>query len=74
MTLSSDSKFSEGYQAHGFFGLGFDPLSDPVAYPLLDEGEIAEVAPFGERCAFAENDSLFSAGDYPFNSYAILSL
>ena len=68
MTLNSHSKFPEG-----FFDIGFDPLSDQVAYPYLDEAEIAEVAPFGERCAFAENDPLFSAGDYPFKSYVILS-
>ena len=73
MTLNSDSQFPEGDQAQGFFEIGFDPLSDRVAYPHLDEAEIAEVAPFGERCAFAENDPLFSAGDYPFNSYVILS-
>jgi thioredoxin reductase (NADPH) len=73
MTLSSDKKFPEGDRAHGFFGFGFDPLSDPIAYPRLDEAEVAEVAPFGEGCAFAENDSLFSAGDYPFNSFVILS-
>ena len=35
--------------------------------------ELAEVAPFGERCAIAENDPLVSAGDYPFNSFVILS-
>jgi thioredoxin reductase (NADPH) len=73
MTLNSDSKFPEDDQAQGFFEIGFDPLSDQVAYPHLDEAEIAEVAPFGERCVFAENDPLFSAGDYPFNSYVILS-
>lgn len=37
----------------GFFGLGFDPLSDSVAYPHLNP--------------------TVSAGDYPFNSYVILS-
>jgi len=73
MTLSSDPQFHEADQKQGFFEIGFDPLSDSVAYPHLDEGEIAEVAPFGERCAFAENDPLLSAGDYPFNSYLILS-
>jgi hypothetical protein len=69
MTLNSDPQFHEADQKQGFFEIGFDPLSDSVAYPHLDEGEIAEVAPFGERCAFAENDPLLSAGDYPFNSY-----
>ena len=73
MTLNSDSQFPEGDHAQGFFEIGFDPLSDQVAYPHLNEAEIAEVAPFGERCAFFENDPLFSAGDYPFNSYVILS-
>jgi thioredoxin reductase (NADPH) len=60
-------------QSQDFFGLGFDPLSDPVAYPHLNATELAEVLPFGERCALAENDPLVSAGDYPFNSYVILS-
>lgn len=71
--LRSDSKFAEADQPQGFFGHGFDPLSDTVAYPQLDDAGIAEVAPFGERSAFAENEALFSAGDYPFNSYVILS-
>src|SRR5580693_8743893 len=73
MTSSFDSNVTEGDKTQGFFGLGFDPLSDSVAYPHLNEAEVAEVAPFGERCAFAENDPLFSAGDYPFDSYVILS-
>ncbi len=59
-------------QSQDFFGLGFDPLSDPVAYPHLNATELAEVLAFGERCALAENDPLVSAGDYPFNSYVIL--
>src|SRR5215471_21390461 len=71
--MSSDSTFPPGDQAHGFFGLGYDPLSDPVAYPCLNAAEIAEVTLFGEQCRFAGNDPLFSAGEYPFNSYVILS-
>jgi hypothetical protein len=47
--------------------------SDPVAFPCLNPSELVEVATFGERCAIAENDPLVSAGDYPFNSYVILS-
>jgi thioredoxin reductase (NADPH) len=70
---SSHAQFPEADHSQDFFGLGFDPLSDTVAYPHLDANELAEVAPFGERCAIAENDSLVSAGDYPFNSYVILS-
>ena len=70
--LSSNSKFPGADEPLGFFGLGFDPLTDAVAYPQLNDAEIAEVALFGERCAFAENEPLFSAGDYPFNSYVIL--
>jgi thioredoxin reductase (NADPH) len=70
---SSHSKFPREDQAQDFFGLGFDPLSDPVAYPHLNPTELEEVAPFGERCTIAENDPLVSAGDYPFNSYVILS-
>jgi thioredoxin reductase (NADPH) len=70
---SSYSQFPEADQSQDFFGLGFDPLSDPVAYPRLNASELAEVAPFGEHCVIAENDPLVSAGDYPFNSYVILS-
>jgi len=70
---SSHSQFPGADQAQDFFGLGFDPLSDPVAYSHLSPTELEEVAPFGERCAMAENDPLVSAGDYPFNSYVILS-
>jgi thioredoxin reductase (NADPH) len=73
MMSSSYSQFPGGDQSQDFFGLGFDPLSDTVAYPCLNATELAEAAPFGERCAFTENDPLFSAGDYPFNSYVILS-
>jgi thioredoxin reductase (NADPH) len=73
MSGFADSQFSETDKAQAFFGLGFDPLLDAVAFPHLSEAEVAEVAPFGERCAFAENDPLVSAGEYPFNSYVILS-
>jgi thioredoxin reductase (NADPH) len=72
-TSSSPSPFPGGDRAQDFFEPGFNPLSDPVAYPELTEAELAEVAPFGEQCHFAENESLVSAGDYPFNSYVILS-
>lgn len=34
---------------------------------------MGEVSQFGERCSFAENQALFCAGDYPFNSHVILS-
>jgi thioredoxin reductase (NADPH) len=50
-----------------------DPLADPLAYPKLTAAELAEVAPFGERCTFAKDQPLFLAGDYPFNSHVILS-
>jgi len=70
---SADSQFPETDKAQAFFGLGFDPLLDPVAFPHLSEAELADVAPFGERCAFTENDPLVYAGEYPFNSYVILS-
>ena len=73
MTSSFESKVPDVDKAQGFFGLGFNPLSDQLAYPHLDEAEVAAAAPFGERCAFTENEPLFSAGDYPFNSYVILS-
>ena len=51
----------------------FDPISDEVGYPLLSEAELLEVAQFGERRTFAENQPLFSAGNCPFNSYTILT-
>jgi thioredoxin reductase (NADPH) len=70
---SSHSQFLPEDQSEDFFGLGFNPLSDPVAYPHLNATELAEVELFGERCAIAENDPLVSAGDYPFNSYVVLS-
>src|SRR5271157_997784 len=70
---SSHSQFSGAQQLQDFFGFGFAPLSDPVAYPHLHPAELEEVAVFGERCTIAENDPLVSAGDYPFNSYVILS-
>jgi thioredoxin reductase (NADPH) len=54
------------------FGLGPDPLSDQVAYPHLNATELAEVAPFGEHCFFEKDQSLFAAGDYPFNSHVVL--
>jgi CRP-like cAMP-binding protein len=53
--------------------LTFDPVSDEVGYPLLSESELAEVAQFGEKRTFAENQPLFSAGNCPFNSYTILT-
>lgn len=70
---SSHSQFPRAGQGQDFFGLGFDPILDPVAYPHLNPTELEEVAPFGEPCTIAENDPLVSAGDYPFNSYVILS-
>ena len=59
---SSHSQFPRADPAQDFFGLGFDPISDPVAYPHLDPTELEEVALFGERCTIAENDPLVSAG------------
>ena len=73
MSSSADSQFPETDKSQAFFGLGFDPLVDAVAFPHLSEAELGEVAPFGERCSFAENDLLVSAGEYPFNSYVILT-
>jgi hypothetical protein len=48
------------------FGLGPDPLSDKVAFPQLNEVELAEVALFGELRSFAKDEALFCAGDYPY--------
>ena len=70
---SSHSQFPGADHLQTFFEGGLNPLSDPVAYPHLNEDELDEVALFGERCVFAENDPLVSAGDYPFNSYVVLS-
>ena len=50
-----------------------DPLSDPVAYPLLNDVEMTEVARYGELCSFAKDQTLVCAGGYPVNSHAILS-
>jgi thioredoxin reductase (NADPH) len=66
-------KFSEVAEATEGFGLGFDPLTDKVAYPHLTAKELEEVAIFGEPCSFRENQPLLSAGDYPFNCHVILS-
>ncbi|MGB9311930.1 MAG: cyclic nucleotide-binding domain-containing protein, partial [Candidatus Acidiferrales bacterium] len=70
---SSRSQSPGADQSHAFFGLGFDPLSDKVAFPQLSDAELAEVALFGERRSFAKDEALVCAGDYPFNSHAILS-
>jgi thioredoxin reductase (NADPH) len=69
----SPSHLPKARYSPSFFETGLDPLSDEVAYPRLNADELVEVAMFGERCAFAENESLVSAGDYPFNSFVILS-
>jgi thioredoxin reductase (NADPH) len=69
----SDTQFPSREGSPGFFAPGFDPLSDPIAYPQLSMAELEEVTPFGEPCSFAESEPLVSAGDYPFNSYVILS-
>jgi len=73
MPASGDSLPPEANEPPGAFGLGPDPLSDPVAYPHLSATELAEVAPFGEYCSFEKDQALFSAGDYPFNSHVVLS-
>ena len=75
MAMSSfgDSQFPETNAPLADFGLGPDPLLDKVAFPQLSEAELAEVALFGERHSFATDEALFSAGDYPFNSHAIVS-
>jgi thioredoxin reductase (NADPH) len=40
---------------------------------LLNEGKLAEVGLLGDRSTFAQDKSLFCAGDYPFASYVIVS-
>ena len=46
---------------------------DPVAYPTLDEAEIALLAAFGERQAVAAGDYLFHEGDATYDFYVVLS-
>src|SRR5215467_1071978 len=73
MTLNSDRKSPEEDQAQDFFGIGFDPLTDSDAFPRLSEAELGEIASLGERCRFDEHEPLFSVGDYPYNSFVIIS-
>jgi thioredoxin reductase (NADPH) len=73
MLNSTDAELPDADAPLGDFGLGFDPLTDQAAYPHLSEVEVEDVALFGERCSFAENQPLFCAGDFPFNSHVILS-
>jgi thioredoxin reductase (NADPH) len=68
-----DSERPEAEKPQAFFGIGFDPLTDATAFPHLSEAELEEVAPLGERCTFDENEPLFSAGDYPYNGFVIVS-
>jgi thioredoxin reductase (NADPH) len=70
---SANAKFAEASKPLRDLETEFDPLADNVAYPQLSAAELEELAPFGERCSFAKNKPLVSAGDYPFNSYVILS-
>lgn len=73
MSGSASSQLPESNPPLADFGLGPDPLLDKVAFPQLSEVELSEVALFGERRSFAKDEPLFCAGDYPFNSHAILS-
>jgi thioredoxin reductase (NADPH) len=68
-----DSERPEAEKPQAFFGIGFDPLTDATAFPHLSKAELEEVAPLGERCTFDENEPLFSAGDYPYNGFVIVS-
>jgi hypothetical protein len=73
MSGSASSQLPESNAPLADFGLGPDPLSDKIAFPQLSEVELSEVAFFGERRSFAKDEPFFCAGDYPFNSHAILS-
>lgn len=73
MPSTADSQLPQSSAASPPFGLGPDPLADAVAFPKLTEAELAEVSLFGERRTFTKDEALFCAGDYPFNSHAILS-
>jgi thioredoxin reductase (NADPH) len=73
MMSNSQPQFPKADYSSSFFNDGLNPLADLVAYPRLNASELEEVEPFGERCVFAENEPLVSAGDYPFNSFVIIS-
>lgn len=73
MSSTGDSQLPQSSAASPPFGLGPNPLADAVAFPKLTEAELAEVSLFGERRTFTKDEALFCAGDYPFNSHAILS-
>jgi thioredoxin reductase (NADPH) len=62
----------EAPEATASAGLNFDPFSDTTAFPRLNEAELDEVALFGDRVWFKRDEVLFRAGDYPFNSHAIV--
>jgi thioredoxin reductase (NADPH) len=49
------------------------PLEDKIAFPVLDESEREKAAEFGMRCSFSTGQTLFSAGDHPFDCFIILS-
>src|SRR5262249_5436481 len=51
----------------------FDILANPIAYPHLDESEVAEAAAFGQKCSFRKDEVLVASGDTSFDSYTILS-
>jgi CRP-like cAMP-binding protein len=48
-------------------------LTDKMANPMLNADELDYLTSLGERCAFAEDEALFCAGDFPFDSHVILS-
>ena len=50
-----------------------NPLDDKIAFPVLTPADFEKAAEFGTRCSFAAGQSLFSAGDRPFDCYIILS-
>ena len=50
-----------------------DPLSDAAAFPVLSEAELQQCAEFGTRRTFARGETLFAAGDHPFDCYVIVS-
>jgi thioredoxin reductase (NADPH) len=70
--MPNHPQFPGSDHSRSFFEDGLNPLSDQVAYPRLNQAELEEVAPVGDRFAFAPNDPLVSAGEYPFNSFEVL--
>lgn len=69
----ADVDIREASYGTGSIDREIDLLVDKMANPVLAPDELEYVTNLGERCSFVENEPLFSAGDYPFDSHVILS-